>query len=212
MRVRHVAPAVGLLCLAVTSCTTTRHGEPSAATTSEVSITNSTSQPPGDDDLPSNGAPEVEVPLDTTRFQQAPCSTLTAKQAEDELNLPPQGKPEEIALGKGCEWYNPDTRGQVRVGFLTGNPRGLSGFYDANEQGKYSYFTVLAPIEGYPAIASDVEDRRPMGRCIIDVGVTDKLAFDVVVQLSRANIGQTEPCEMAAKVAGMALRTMKKGG
>lgn len=211
MRVRQAAPAVGLLCLAVASCTVTSQGEPISTTTSEVSTPNSTSRPPGEDDLPSHGAPKVEVPLDTARYQQDPCSTLTAAQAQDELNLPPQGEPQDITLGKGCEWYNQETRGQVRVAFLTGNPRGLSGFYDANQQGKYPYFTVLTPIEGYPAIASDVEDRRPMGRCIVDVGVTDKLAFDVIVQLSQANIGQTEPCEMAAKVAGMALRTMKEG-
>lgn len=213
MRVRHAAPVAGLLCLVVTGCTPTSEGEPAPATTSEVSTANSTAPPSSEeDDLPSDGAPKVDNPLDTTRFQEDPCSTLTASQAEKELNLPPSGKPEDIALGKGCQWLNSNTRGMVRIGFLTGNDRGLSGFYSANERGEYPYFSELPPIEGFPAIASDVEDRRPQGRCIVVVGVTDQLTVQVILQLSQANIGSREPCEFAAEVAGKALRTMKDGG
>jgi Protein of unknown function (DUF3558) len=212
MRIRHAAPVVGLLCLVLASCTTTSKGEATPATTTDVSTTHSSSPSSGgEDNLPSHGAPKVDVPLDTTRYQQDPCSILTASQAKQELNLPPSGTPEEIALGKGCEWFNPDTRGRVSVGLLTGNPRGLSGLYDANQQGKYPYFLPLPPIEGYPAVASDVEDRRPMGICIVDVGVTDQLVLDVYLQLSQANVGHVEPCEMVAKVAGLAIRTMKEG-
>lgn len=209
MRVRHAAPVAGLLCLVVAGCTTTSQGEPIPATTSEVSAANPTA-PSGEDDLPSHGAPKVDEPLDTTRFQQDPCSTLAAEQAQDELNLPPNGEPEDIALGNGCKWHNPDTRGMVIIGFLTGNDRGLSGFYDANQRGEYPYFIKLPPIEGFPAIAGDIEDRRPTGRCIVDVGVSDQLAVEVVLQLSQANIGQREPCEVAVEVAGKALRTMKE--
>jgi hypothetical protein len=210
MRIRHAAPVVSLLCLTITGCTTTSQGEALPAT--DVSTTHSSSSPSsGEDDLPSDGAPKVEDPLDTTRYQQDPCSTLTASQAQEELNLPAQGKPEEIALGKGCEWFNPDTRGAVHIGFLTGNPHGLSGFYNANQQGKYPYFTELPAVEGYPAIASDIEDRRPRGICIVDVGVTDQLVLDVGLFLSQANVGHVEPCDMAAKVAGMALRTIMEG-
>lgn len=212
MRIRHAASVVGLLCLAVTGCTITSQGAATPATTSGSSITNSSSPPSGDeDDLPSHGAPKVEDPLDTTRYQGDPCSTLTASQAQDELNLPTQGKPEEIALGKGCEWFNPDTRGAVHIGLLTGNHRGLSAVYKANQEGKYPYFEELPAVEGYPAIASDIEDRRPRGICVVDVGVTDELILDVAVFLSQANVGHAEPCEMAAKVAGMAVKTMKAG-
>jgi hypothetical protein len=153
----------------------------------------------------------VEDPLDTTRFEQDPCSTLTASQAQAQLNLPATGEPEDVALGKGCKWYNEDTRGQVQISFLTGNHRGLSGFYEADEQGKYPYFVKLPSIEGYPAIASDIEDRRPRGICVVVVGVNDTLTFDVGLYLSQANVGVKEPCEVAAQVAGMALQTMKEG-
>lgn len=210
MRVRRTAAVAGLLCLVAAGCTTTSQGEPAPATTTNVGTSNSTA-PSNEDDLPSHGAPKVDEPLDTTRFQRDPCLALSASQAEDELNLPPQGSPEEITLGKGCKWYNPETRGMVVIGFLTGNRRGLSGFYDANQRGEYSYFTELSPIEGYPAIASDVEDRRPMGRCIVDVGVTDQLVVEIVLQLSQANVGEKVPCEFATEVAGKAMSTIKEG-
>lgn len=212
MQVRHVAPIAGLLCLVVAGCTVSSQGEPIPTTTNEVNSTANSTAPPSDeeDDLPSHGAPKVDDPLDTTRFQQDPCLALTASQAQKELNLPPSGKPEAATLGKSCEWRNPDTRGAVHIGFLTGNPRGLSGLYAANQRGEYPYFNILSPIEGYPAVASDIEDRRPRGICIVVIGVTDQLTFDVYLQLSQANVGKLEPCEMAAQVAGKALRTMKE--
>ena len=212
MRIRHAAPVVGLLCLAVAGCTTTSQGEAVPATTTEVSATHSSSPPSGgEDDLPSHGAPKVDDPLDTTRYQQDPCSALTASQAQQELTLPPNGKRDDAAFGKGCEWFNPDTRGRVSIAFLTSNPRGLSAAYEANQEGKYPYFNPLPLIEGYPAIASDVADRRPTGACIVVVGVTDQLAVQFSLQLSLANVGHVEPCDTAAMVAGLAMKTMKEG-
>ena len=213
MRIRDAVPTIGILCLTVTGCTTTHQGEAIPATTTDNSTTTRSPVPSsdGEDDLPSHGAPKVNDILDTTRYQQDPCSILTASQAQQKLNLPPQGEPEEDALGKGCKWYNSSTRGEVEIGFLTGNPRGLSAFYEGNQQGKYPYFLPLPSIEGYPAIASDIEDRRSRGICIVAVGVTDQLAFDVGLYLSQANVGKTEPCDKAAEVAALALQTMKEG-
>lgn len=210
MRFRHAAPVACLLYL-VASCTTTSQGEPTPATTSGASTASSTAPPNSEDDLPSHGAPKVDDPLDTRRFQEDPCLALTTEQAQDELNLPPRGEPEDIALGKGCKWFNPNTRGQVNIGFLTGNDRGLSGFYAANQRGEYPYFIELPAIEGFPAIASDIIDSRSTGYCIVVVGVTDQLTVDFALQLSQANVGKREPCTYAAEVAGKALRTMKKG-
>jgi hypothetical protein len=210
MRIRHIAPAVGLFCLAVAGCTTVSPGEPTPLPTSQVNTTESS--PPssgGEDDLPSHGAPQVEDPLqDVSRFEQDPCSVLTSAQAQ-ELTLPATGKQEDGALGLDCEWFNPDTRGEVIISFLTNSQNGLSGFYAANQRGEYPYFVELPPIEGYPAIASDIEDRRSRGICIVDVGVTDQLAFGVYLALSPVNVETQDPCETAALVAGMALQTMK---
>jgi hypothetical protein len=210
MRIRHIAPAVGLLCLTVAGCTTISRGDPSSVPTSEVGTTDQSSpSSAGNEDLPSHGAPSVEAPLeDASRFEQDPCSILTAAQAQ-ELTLPVTGKQEDGALGLDCVWRNPDTRGRVTIGFLTSNRRGLSAAYAANERGEYPYFIELSPIEGYPAIASDIVDRRSRGICIVEVGVSDQLAFNVSLQLSQVNVGQQDPCDTAVRVAGMALQTMK---
>jgi hypothetical protein len=209
MRIRHIAPAIGLLCLVVAGCTTVSEGEPLPAPTNDVSTTDSPPSTSGEDDLPSHGAPKVENPLDdASRFEQDPCSILTAAQAQ-ELDLPATGKQEEGALGLDCEWYNPDTRGQVTISSLTNSQNGLSGFYAANQRGEYPYFLELPPIEGYPAVASDIVDRRPEGTCLVAFGVTDQLAFGIALHLSQVNVGRKEPCETAVLVAGMALQTMK---
>ena len=40
--------------------------------------------------------------------------------------------------------------------------------------------------------------------------VSDQVEFESAVQLSRANVGEKDPCEAAAEVAGIALRTVKQ--
>lgn len=206
-----MAPMALIFCLTVVSCTTTTDGEPTPVPTSETRTADSTQPSSGNDDLPSHGAPKVQKPLeDTAAFEENPCATLTTVQTQ-QLNLPSDGEKEEIPYGMGCEWRNIQTHGEVKIGLLSDNDRGLSAVYAADQRGDLSYFVPLPEIEGHPAVANDVEDRRPMGRCIIDVGVTDQLLLDIVVQLSQANVGQKEPCEVAADVAGMALQTMKDG-
>ncbi|GAB1513444.1 DUF3558 domain-containing protein [Actinophytocola sp. KF-1] len=212
MRIRRSAPLVAILCLIVTGCTTTSRGEPAPATTTETSTADSTPPSTHDDgEVPNHGAPKVAVPYeDTDRFEQDPCAVLTAGQAED-LNLPTTGEPDDIPYGVGCKWRNPDTRGQVTISLLTGNDQGLSAVYAADQRGDLAYLTPLPDIDGHPAVASDVEDRRSAGTCVVDVGLTDELLLGVALHLSKANVGQREPCEVAADVAGMALRTMKDG-
>ena len=40
------------------------------------------------------------------------------------------------------------------------------------------------------------------------VGVADDMVFEAIAQLSERNVGQKDPCAMAAQAAGLALRTM----
>lgn len=211
MGIRRVPVMISLVMTVVTGCTTTSQGEPSPAATVGANTSDSISPPSGgDQELPFAGAPKVDDPLDTTRFQQDPCQALTADQTQ-ELNLPPAGEPKDRPLGNACQWRNPETRADTEVHFLDKNPRGLSAEYQAHDDGKFAYFEVLPPIEGFPAVANDVIDDRDIGRCTVVVGVSDEIAFEVPVQLSEANVGRREPCEAAAEVAGMALATMKKG-
>lgn len=211
MRIRHLLPAVGMLCLVIAGCTIESPGEPTTAPTEDTGSTGSAPTSSGDDDLPASGAPKVDNPLENTaRFEQDPCSILTADQAEN-LGLPRDGKEEESVLGLDCQWFNKESRGQVTIGFLTNNRNGLSAAYAAKARGELAYLDELQPVEGFPAIASDLEDRRPKGICLVTVGVTDRLAFHVDVHLSTANVGAKDPCETGTKVATQALRTMKEG-
>ncbi|MFC4854757.1 DUF3558 domain-containing protein [Actinophytocola glycyrrhizae] len=189
-------------------CTTMSPGEAIPATTVDTSTSDLPPPTSGDgEDLPFAGAPKVEDPLDTTRFQQDPCRTLTADQTR-ELNLPPTGEPEKgRPLGNACVWFNPETWAEAEVHFADQDPRGLSALYNVKD--RYAYFDELPPIDGYPAIAVGALDDRDIGHCTVVVGVSDEVTFDVPVKLSEANVGKKDPCEAAAGVAAMALATMK---
>src|SRR5688572_13325474 len=125
--------AVILLCLAVVSaCTTQSEGEPQPATTVEETSPPGSSSPGEDGGLPFAGAPKVDDPLDTSRYEQDPCRSLTASQTEP-LNLPSVGTTDnKVALGIGCNWFNEETRGEVSIRFLVDDPQGLSPEYEAN--------------------------------------------------------------------------------
>jgi hypothetical protein len=213
MGVRLTLLAVGVLGLVFTSgCTTSSHGSPQPATTGPSS-SNSADNTTGNegDDLPYAGAPKVDDPLDTSRYEQDPCQSLTADQTEP-LNLPPNGKPmENVALGNGCEWKNTESRGYAQIVFADGDQDGLSSEYQANEDGDWEYFEELPKIDGYPAITRAGTDSRDVGHCIVVVGVADDMVFESIGQLSEANIKQKDPCEMAALAASLALQTMKAG-
>jgi hypothetical protein len=43
------------------------------------------------------------------------------------------------------------------------------------------------------------------------VGATDEVTFEVRIQQSRNNVGKGDPCDVAADVAGEAVKTMKAG-
>ena len=161
--------------------------------------------------MPFAGAPEVDDPLDTSRYEQDPCKALSAEQAQ-ELNLPAAGKPtDDEVLGTGCDWFNEESRGEVQIVFIVDDPRGLSPEYEANNRGDWAYFDELPRIEGYPAVARSRLDDRDNGRCTVVVGVADDMAFETVLRLSDANVGHRKPCEVASDVAGKALETMKVG-
>ncbi|GAB1513447.1 DUF3558 domain-containing protein [Actinophytocola sp. KF-1] len=213
MRIRHSLVLTSLLGLVVAAgCTTTSEGEPRPADTG-AATSGPTSGASGDDDeLPFAGAPEVDDPLDTSRYEQDPCASITAEQAQQDLNLPPAGRPmDNVALGVGCEWKNNDTRAYLHIVFVVDDPRGLSPEYEVNEKGGWDFFEELPEIEGYPAIARDRPDDRSRGYCTVVVGVADDMSFESTLQLRGSNIGKKDPCEMAAFAAGLALRTMKEG-
>ena len=214
MRIRPSVVLTGLLCLAVvTGCTTISQGDPRPASSTETGPTTSLPSTGGDgeEELPFAGAPKVDNPLDTTRYEQEPCQALIAEQAEA-LNLPATGEiMDNVALGNACEWNNKTTRGYVQIYFGVDDPRGLSPEYEVNERGGWKYFKELPDIEGYPAVIRLGADNRDTGLCLVVVGVADDMSFESIAQLSQVNVGVKDPCVAAAEVAKLALETMKNG-
>ncbi|MGH3622251.1 MAG: DUF3558 domain-containing protein [Sciscionella sp.] len=165
--------------------------------------------------LPHSGAPKVQHPLDTatlTKAQQNPCSTLTNSQV-NKLRLNPQGKLRQAEAGPLCRWSNVDAGSSVGVYFPTKVIfEGLSQIYEKNKrEGNADFFYQMAPVQGFPVVASGAGDLRQQGDCPVQVGLTDRQVVFVEVFLSRAKRGQLEPCETARRVAGMVLTTMKGG-
>jgi hypothetical protein len=188
-------------------CTTTSAGQPTPAATDTSSTAPETSEQPEPEGLPFAGAPKVDKPIDTSRFQQDPCLSLTADQAT-ELNLGATGAPFSEPLGKACKWRNDATRGEAQVRFLDKDPRGLSPEYQAEKDGKWKFFVEMPSIDGHPAVARGSIDARDNGACSVIVGASDEIAFELALQLSAANVGKKDPCSVAADIAGMALQTM----
>src|SRR6476469_1028962 len=197
-----------LLSLALTSgCTIPSKGDPLPAGSSDATAPHTSSTAA---ELPYAGAPKVSDPLDTSTYEKDPCKSLTADQAEY-LTLPRTGRPtENEVLGVGCDWRNEQTRGDVQIVFLVDDPRGLSPEYDADKRGEWEYFKELPNIEGYPAVIRLGTDDREIGHCTVVAGAADDMAFETILRLSQANVGQKDPCDKASEVAGMALKTMKE--
>lgn len=209
LRTRLVVPILGLAI--ASACTVTSKGEsrpePDTGSPSSNSAPSTTSG--SEVELPFAGAPKVKDPLDTSIYEQDPCKSLTAAQAQS-LNLPPSGIiNDDVALGIGCDWTNSDTRGKAKINFIVDDPRGLSPEYKANEDGKWKYFDDVPDIEGYPAVSRGAIDDRDLGYCTLIVGTADDMAFATIVQLPLADGGTDDPCEAAAEAAGLALQTMK---
>lgn len=203
-------PLVVAAGVALAGCTTTSSGEPApeSGTTGTSAPAPPSSGDPGEEDLPFAGAPTVEHPLDTTTFQEDPCTVLTPAQGE-QLNVGTAGQPIDATLGNACEWRNEETHGYVQIRFNDKSGIGLSGEYRANEQGKFAYFDPME-VDGYPAVSTDIVDRRKRGVCVVVVGVSDPVEFEIALQLSLDNVGLKDPCETAADVASMALQTMEE--
>jgi hypothetical protein len=205
---RRLPIVIAVLAMAVvTGCTTATAGTPHAAS-SDVSSTD----PSGtDDDLPSDGAPKVENPLDVSHFEEHPCDALKAEDAQT-LNVPAEGKQTETGhvIFRGCTWINTKTGGALDINFFLTDRRGLSSVYREAKGMPFPYFEPIEPIEGYPAAAYNTKEKDPTAECLVGVGVSDQVSFSVGVAVSFDNIEKKDPCDAAVGATGMLLRTMKE--
>jgi len=195
-----VLAVVGMV--VVSGCTV-----PSAGTPLPASSTQTSAGVPGGA-LPSDGAPKVETPLDASHFEQEPCDVLKSEDAKT-LNVPAEGEQKKgDSLGEWCVWFNHETHGSLAAYFFSGDKHGLSSVYQEAHATGWPYFERIDDIEGHPAVAYIIKEHKPQDSCAVAVGLTDQLAFTADVSLSDANLGKTEPCPLAAKAAGMMMRTM----
>ncbi|MGB3442313.1 MAG: DUF3558 domain-containing protein [Actinophytocola sp.] len=201
------------LALALASCSDSQAGTPrperdtgeSTTTSEEVPTTSSGS---GEDDLPANGAPKVENPIDVAKFEQQPCLALTDDQVR-QAGLVPPGEQGEGAFGPSCNWRNRESGANINLQVGDPGRRGLTAVYAGNEAGKFDLWIKLEPIEGFPAVVADIRDLRDSGECPITVGTSDEVTFSLSAKLSDAKIGKTDPCDAAVQVTALVLQTMK---
>lgn len=197
---------LGATVLLVSACTATQNGTATPSLTDPVTSATGDSAP----QLPGAGVPDVATPIDTTRFQQKPCMTLTDTQITELLGPDTAAKPQDIGdFGVGCAWHPRSvTQATVSVIYATKNRIGLTALYQQKGT-TFPLFVPMDPIDGYPTVAYGQADLRPKGNCAIAIGTSNQDIVDVSVALSEGNVGKKDPCVAAHDVAATVLTNLR---
>lgn len=158
--------------------------------------------------LPDSGAPKVENPLDTARFETEPCS-VSPLAALEKAGMEFRKAEEEpgFTAGPRCKWfYRQDRYGVISGTFTAISDRGLSDLYDQRDE--WAYFQELT-IAGYPAVMYDGIERRDTGDCPLAVGIRDDQTYDITASLDTQHPNRKDPCKVAKAFVEIALKTMK---
>jgi hypothetical protein len=167
---------------------------------------------------PYAGAPKVTDPLPLSALAGDPCALLSHAQVQTYLG--PSGTPKSHLDGdaiKGCQWSAPAESQELSVTVPTEPGDGLSLDYRV-EKPAAARFDVLAPIQGFPAVAITRRQRKPSRSCRIVVGIADQLTIAVALgpsQSSRTDPGSTAApdldfCARSANLASEIVATLKK--
>ena len=209
---RPLAILVGGAVLTATACTTTTAGTPGPAD-NETSLGQPTTPQSTSNQVPGPGVPKVANPIDTSRFHQAPCNSLTEAQVAELLGNGATAKTDLGApAGPTCDWHPAGiSHASAHVIFGTVDDLGMTGVYQARGT-TYKLFEVLEPIEGYPVVGYGTSDTRATdGLCAVAVGTSDRSTMDVAISQSQENVGKTDPCDAARAVAVKVLENVRKG-
>ncbi|MEU0530333.1 DUF3558 domain-containing protein [Amycolatopsis tolypomycina] len=197
---------LGAALLTLTACTNMNTGTPTPVTgTSDQVSSSSVGKVPGP------GVPKVDQPIDTTRFKQAPCDSLTTAQVTELLGSGITPKSDLNAQGgPSCYWNVPDvSQASVAVVYNKVTHVGLTAVYGKQGTG-FPFFMPMDPIDGYPTVAYGLVDERSKGRCAIALGTSDQDLVDVSIAQSEANIGKNDPCAAAHDVTAKVLDNLRK--
>jgi hypothetical protein len=146
-------------------------------------------------------APPVKNPLNPAKVLADPCASLTPAQKTN-IGSNEAGTVENRDTGPGCSWrIGTDSSTSVGIAYLVSVKTGLSNMYALNDTGswKNGYFEPTE-IDGYPAAFADGSDLRTKGDCVLTVGITDQLFFNVVVQTRPGSDACTATRNVASKV------------
>ncbi|MBB4686583.1 hypothetical protein BJY18_004068 [Amycolatopsis jiangsuensis] len=150
----------------------------------------------------------MTTPLDTTKFDQHPCSALTETQAQ-QIFAAVRSREGGGTVAPGCSWYD-SADNSVGLGFLPGQG-GLATTYKNSVDAGAGYFEVAPDVAGYPAAFAGVSDDRKSGGCQIAVGVKNDEVFTVSALLDQSSQDYSDPCSLVTKVAEAAVTTLKSG-
>ena len=199
------AAAVVLTALCVSACSGTTGGTAAPAAPPPVPSSPVAADP---------NVPKVAAPLDVSAYTAKPCDTVPAAVLSS-LDYTAPGQPHtgsagDTAAGPYCAWIAGAEGLSVQVGLLTGNRDrgigGLAGLYAGKASGQVGFLEPAPDVAGYPAVYTDLRDRRASGDCGLDVGVADDLVFSVSAQGYQ---GQQDSCQVAGKVAAAVVSTLK---
>lgn len=202
-----VAVAVSVACLAA-ACGAEPPGvpEPAASTSSSGAASA----------LPKHGAPDVQHPLDTSGVASDACSALTSKQIESFAGEFEEKKHFIVdAKSHNCQWIFTESGTYYPLADLIGglnledSSNGLSTIYLHHTNGDLGTFKPLQ-VEGYPAVIYSNGEQRS-GRCVLAVGVSNKVAYVADVSTFEAHPKFDQPCELAKKFAGYVVQNLKDG-
>ncbi|MGQ0838644.1 DUF3558 domain-containing protein [Actinokineospora sp.] len=170
----------------------------------------STSVSSGGDRLP-GGAPRVKKPLDSAKFQAAPCSVLSQPQlASMSVGVPGKARLNG-PVGPTCDWQDNITEIGLGGAFALPNTEGLDSLYSQDRDGQIGLFEPLPEIAGHPAVIFSGVDQREIGSCAVAVGLTDQLNYSVVVTLGSDHPTRSDPCPVARRAVELAMETMTGG-
>lgn len=148
-------------------------------------------------------APRVAHPLDASRFVATPCAALTTDELTALGFTRPSRDPFATPDGRGCGWLSEDATA-VGVSWITANKHGLSDIYASRVY--YSYWKATTVV-GYPAVyGTPLHDHRPIGECVLNVGINDHLEFYVDYTDPADN---ARACPAAARVAAVVISNVR---